>query len=477
MSFPILDFHVHSTLKPYGHSAYTNENPKDASSEASIWYSDPPSLGDKVIENIAGFPRFRQSDFTSLVKGGANIAVVSMYPIETSFVKPSVSPLFSNFLVNLISLFGRYRIENIKKPDFSYFKDLQQEYAFLKSLNNTVPANGTRKYKLVGSGNELSAALPSDALLIITSIEGAHVFCDGHDVEVQANWANLAANVALVKSWEFPPFFITLNHHFYNALASHAMSLFDIVAKLLDQSYKMDVAVTPDGKYITPLGYQMIDLLYATNNGQRILIDIKHMAKRTRQEFYAYRKAKYNDVPIICSHTGVTKYYSEPINMDEEDIKEIYDSKGMIGIELDQRILGYNKAGNRFSSWFRNIFRSSKKTDYVWAEYFWKNILYIAEQCYRFDSTKNPWQIICLGSDLDGVINPLNKFRTAADFHNLAEALLQYVQEYWDSPNSTIPKNHLKCDAHDVVYQIMYSNALEFIMRNYSKPGGGEVVA
>jgi frataxin-like iron-binding protein CyaY len=82
-----------------------------------------------------------------------------------------------------------------------------------------------------------------------------------------------------------------------------------------------------------------------------------------------------------------------------------------------------------------------------------------------------------LGSDLDGVINPLNKFRTAADFHNLAEALLQYVQEYWDSPSSTIPKNHLKCDAHDVVYQIMYSNALEFIMRNYSKPGGGEVVA
>jgi microsomal dipeptidase-like Zn-dependent dipeptidase len=476
MSFPILDFHVHSTLKPYGHSFYPNENAKNASSEGCIWYNDPPSLGDKIIENTVGFPRFRQSDFTSLMKGGVNVAVVSLYPIEASFVKPHVVPFLSTFLVDLISLFGRYRIENIKKPDFNYFKDLQDEYAFLKSLDNTIPANGTRKYKLISSGVELATATPSDSLLIITSIEGAHVFCEGNDVEREDNWANLPANVERVKKWEHPPFFITLNHHFYNDLSSHAMSLYDPVAKLIDQKYKMDQPVTADGKYITTRGYQVIDLLYATTNGQRILIDIKHMAKETRKEFYAYHKAKYGNVPIICSHTGVSKYYNQKINMDADDIKEIYESNGMIGIELDQRILGYNENVNRFSSWFRNIFRSSKKTDYVWAEYFWKNILFIAEQCYSYNKTENPWRMICLGSDLDGVINPLNKFRTAADFQNLANALLQYVQEYWGSANSTIPKNHLGMDAHDVVYQIMYSNALEFIKRNYSQVARPEVI-
>ncbi len=332
MSFPILDFHVHSTLKPYGHSFYPNEDAKNASSEACIWYNDPPSFGDKIIENTVGFPQFRQSDFTSLAKGGANVAVVSLYPIEASFVKPSVAPIFSNFLVDLISLLGRYRIENIKKPDFNYVKDLQQEYEFLKSLNNTIPANGTRKYKLISNGGELSAAIPSESLLIITSIEGAHVLCDGNDVERTENWANLSANVERVKRWGYPPFFITLNHHFYNGLSSHAMSLYDPVAKLIDQRYKMDQPVAPNSKYITALGYQMIDLLYTTTNGRRILIDIKHMAKETR------------------------------------------------------------------------------KTDYVWVEYFWKNILFIAEQCYFYNNTKNPWRMICLGSGLDGVINPLNKF-------------------------------------------------------------------
>jgi hypothetical protein len=93
--------------------------------------------------------------------------------------------------------------------------------------------------------------------------------------------------------------------------------------------------------------------------------------------------------------------------------------------------------------------------------------LFVAEQCYALDSSKNPWQMICLGSDLDGVINPLNKFRTASDFQNLADALFQYVQEYWSSGNSIIPKNHINLDAHDVVYKIMYSNALNFIIKNY----------
>lgn len=465
MSFPIIDIHVHSTLKPYGHSFYANEDAKDAASEACIWYNDPPSVGDQLIENAIGFPRFRQSDFTSLAKGGANVAVVSLYPIEVSFVKPHVTPLIANWVVNLISLFGRKRIENIKEASFNYFQDLQKEYDFLLALNNQPANNSTRQYKLISNGNELTDDA-KNTLLIVTSIEGAHVFCDGNNVEDDAAWQNLVANVARVKQWQHPPFFITLNHHFYNGLASHAKSLYDIVAKLLDQSYKMDQPVA-NGNYITPRGYQLIDLLYSPLNGRRIFIDIKHMAKATRQEFYAYRKLHYPEAPIICSHTGVQKYYGEKINMDDEDIKEIFTSGGLIGIELDQRILGYNALGHRFGNWFKNIFRSKRQKEYVWAECFWKNILYVAEQCYTLDSQQNPWKIICLGSDLDGVINPLNQFRTATDYQRLADALLLHVQDYWSSGSSKIPKGHLNLDAHNVVYQIMYSNALYFIRENY----------
>lgn len=472
MAFPIIDFHLHSTLKPYGQSFYSNENTKDASSEACIWRSDPPSIGDEAFENILGFPPYTQSDFGTLMKGGVNVAVVSLYPIEKGFVLPTLLPELSRYTVNWISMFGRKRVDDIKGQNFSYFKDLNKEYDFLKSLHQAFPANGKSKYNIVKNGADLIQALPNEALNIIVSIEGAHVFCDGHDVTDSAGWNNVEANIKQVKQWDFPPFFITLNHHFYNGLASHAQSLFVRVLgrDLFNQSAGMEKPITPDGKFISPTGEKVIDLLYQTNNGKRILVDIKHMARGTRQEFYAYRNSKqYNNIPIVCSHGAVDSFYNHPINLSTDDLTQIYNSNGIFGIELDQRVLGYNdgEKGKRFTNWVKNIFKSNKDTDLIWSEYFWKNIKTVAEHCYSLNPSDNPWKMICLGSDLDGIINPLNKFRTAADFQSLATVLLKNIQAYWDAGNSKIPVNHLGKDAHDVVYQIMYANALNFIQANY----------
>jgi microsomal dipeptidase-like Zn-dependent dipeptidase len=405
------------------------------------------------------------------MKGGVNVAVVSLYPIEKGFVLPTLLPSLSRYTVNWISMFGRKRVDDIKSKDFSYFKDLIQEYEFLKSLNKIVPVNGKSQYNIVKNGADLVNALPNEALNIIVSIEGAHVFCDGNDVTKSDGWSNVEANVKAVKGWEFPPFFITLNHHFYNGLASHAQSLFvRVLGKdLFDQVNGMEKPIE-NGKFISALGLKVIDLLYQTDNGKRILVDIKHMAKGTRQEFYAYRRSKqYDNIPIISSHGAVDSFYNHPINLSKDDLTEIYNSNGIFGIELDQRVLGYNdgERGKRFSNWFKNAFKGDKTTDVIWSEYFWKNIQVVAEHCYSLNPNDNPWKMICLGSDLDGIINPLNKFRTAADFQNLANALLKDIQAYWDSGRSIIPAKHLGMDAHDVVYQIMYANALNFIKANY----------
>ncbi|GHM99165.1 hypothetical protein WSM22_06550 [Cytophagales bacterium WSM2-2] len=472
MAFPIIDIHFHSTLKPFGQSFYPNENPKDACSEACIWRSDPPTDEDEVLENLVGFPPYRQSDFSSLMRGGVNVAVVSLYPIETGFVNPTVLSSLARYSVDLIALFGRKRVDYIKSPSFNYFKDLNDEYNYLLLLDKKIPTNGRSQYNLVDSGAALTQALPTESLNIIVSIEGAHVFCNGHDVKDPNNWSTLDADVRSVKAWKYPPFFITLNHHFNNSLASHAQSLFvKVLGKdLFDQKEAMETPYQENGKYISPRGEKVIDLLYATDNGRRIFIDIKHMAKETRKEFYQYRAAKnYNNIPIICSHSATVNFYNHSLNLDKDDIEAIYNSNGLIGIELDQRVLGYNdgEKGSRFWNWIKNIFKSSSQKDKFWSGYFWKNILVIAEQCYTMDNTQNPWRLICLGSDLDGIINPLNKYRTTNEFQNLANALLADVQDYWNNGNSKIPQNHLGIDAHDVVYQIMYANALGFIQQNY----------
>jgi len=469
MSFPIVDIHFHPTLKPFGHSHDPKENSSDAQSVACIWHSDPPSAIDELDENVLGFPPYREADFTTLVNGKVNIGVISLYPIETGFVHPQLFKPESKELIDLITLFGRERVAYLQSAEYNYFEDLNSENQFLSSLHNIIPKNGTSKYVLASSGVQL-ASQTNETLRIIVSIEGAHVFCNGHDVEDQTAWADVDKRIETVKNWKYPPFFITLCHHFYNGLASHAKSLFIKVlgTELLDQSRGLDQPVNGQ-KYITDTGYKVIDYLYSTANGKRILIDVKHMCKKTRLEFYAYRKGKYDSIPLISSHGALVNFYNQNINLDIDDINEIYNSNGLIGIELDQRVIGYNDQHklNRFWNWLLNIFRSTDKKNLVWAEYFWKNVLAIAERCYELDQNVDPWKIICLGTDFDGIINPLNGFRRSTDLQALSSSLLEYVNDYWEKGNGKIPKNHLGMTAEDVVGNIMYKNAYDFIVKNY----------
>jgi hypothetical protein len=471
MTIPIADIHLHPTMKPYGHSFYKNENKTDLHSSACIWHPDPPSDIEELEENILGFPPYRECDFTTMVDGRVNVAVAALYPVETGFVNPTIFKPESKELMDMITLFGRYRIDYLKSSSYNYYEDLKNENAYLLALNGKPPVNGLHQYELIAHGKDL--ATPSSNIRVLVSIEGAHVFCNGTNVEDEKAWTGLKERIEEVKHWEYPPFFITFCHHFYNGLASHAQSLFIKVLgkELLDQTHMMDQPVS-GSYYITPRGYEVIDQLYSITNGKRILIDIKHMAKNTRAEFYAYRKTKrYDSIPLISSHSGLFDFYNENINLNSEDVKEIYRSKGLIGIELDQRIVGYNQqqGKNRFWNWLTGIFRSRQSNDILWAEYFWKNISTIAEQCYDLDPNSDPWKIICLGSDFDGIINPLNKFRTSADLQALAETLLKYLTAYWASGNGKIPKYYLSIDAHDVVYQIMYKNAYDFIELNYQR--------
>jgi hypothetical protein len=469
MTTPVADIHLHPTMKPYGHSFYPNENITDLRSSACIWHPDPPSELAELEENVLGFPPYRECDFTTMVSGRINVAVAALYPVETGFVNPTIFKPESKALMDMITLFGRERIEDLQSAGFNYYHDVNQEYNYLKALNGRVPINGVHQYEMIADGKAL--VTPSTNIRVLVSIEGAHAFCNGTRVEDDGNWTGLSQRIEAVKNWDFPPFFITFCHHFYNGLASHAQSLFiKVLGKpLLDQTHMMDQPVS-GSNYITPRGYEVIDQLYSTKNGKRILIDIKHMAKNTRAEFYAYRKTKqYDIIPLISSHSGLFDFYGENINLNVDDIKTIFLSKGLIGIELDQRIIGYNQqqGKNRFWNWFAGIFRSRKSNDMLWAEYFWKNIIAIAEQCYDLNPNADPWKIICLGSDFDGIINPLNKFRTSAHLQALAESLLKYLTTYWLSNNNKIPVNHLGIDAHSVVYHIMYKNACDFIEINY----------
>jgi len=465
-STPIIDLHVHSTLKPYGNSFYGTDY-RSSTESSCLWFSDYRDRRDVVVEGLFGICRYRQSDFRTLTDAQVKIAFVSLYPIEKQFFnisKRSLRPL-EVIIAEFASMFGKKRIQFIRDSQYNYFKDLCSEYMYLCALNRVLTES--RKYELPKNADYLD----SDAnLLVIPSIEGCHAFCDGGDPMNEQQWGNMEENVKTVKMWESPPLFVTFAHHFYNGLCTHAKSLFDMAGNLLDQEYGMrDKGFTPFDKE-DPIhkerGHKMISLLLSRENGRRILIDVKHMSLDARKEYYKKIEIEYsNDIPPVVWSHGAVAYDNEEINMHLDiDVKMIYKTKGIIGIEMDQRILGYNK--NRFWKAIKRFFRRRNRA-YEDAGYFFTQIITIAEFAYKEKIFYNsPWECIALGSDYDGIINPLNSYPDAISLSLLYDHLISYLNEYWQSSRAVIPQMPGE-DAADVIFNIMYRNAYNFIVTNY----------
>lgn len=463
----IIDIHVHSTLKPYGKSFRKSSNIKSVKDSSCVWYEDKADIIDKVDEERLGLSRYRQSDFTSLTQGNHKIACISFYPMEKGFTQLQKAPLQlrRNVLLNFVTMLGRNRLRGIESDDYNYFADYKKEYDFLLALNNQVPKNGNQKYKLLQTIDDVTA----DAnLLIIPTVEGCHFLCEGHDTENPANWSNLKENVAFLKNQPYPLFFVTMAHHFYNGLCTHSKSLYGFIEKALNQRRGMDDFEMPadaDLAPISPLGEQLIDLLLSTEKGNRILIDVKHMSQNARLRYYeilASNKYKNQNIPIIYSHGAFAFDEKIQINLNINDVVQIYKSKGIIGIEIDQRILTYHKLDER-----------KGKEAYFDSNSFWLQIKAFAEIAYlgHFD---NPWQCIALGSDYDGIINPLDSFRDSSTMGKLFDNLVAHLNDYWNNA-PVIPKNY-KGTAEEIIHQVMYQNAFDFINEHYLKPRLGEDV-
>jgi microsomal dipeptidase-like Zn-dependent dipeptidase len=257
----------------------------------------------------------------------------------------------------------------------------------------------------------------------------------------------------------------------------------------------------PDSNGISELGYRFIDAAYnlKSDNGADkkiatpVLIDIKHMSLKSRLDFYEYRKKMGYKHPILASHMAVTgltinewkarledcyrirepanaisitidrrragkwgllnndfSFNAWSINLMDEDITEILNSGGHIGICLDVRVLGWQGALGKtdkeeFISLpdFKTFFPGQplrKGGEEVFESKFLPtkeerqpimlcfNILHILSVGY-LTTDKNPWLHIMLGSDFDGLISPPVITRNAKALPVLENSLLRWLPE------------------------------------------------
>lgn len=477
---------------------------------------------------------YSQIDLVKCWKSNLRLTFNSLYPLEKQFVKGSNILKGKNKLLRILTtaILGKDGIRRdllqsnyMRIPDavvdyfqsdgYDYWESLQREKEFVCmdsgkviSQNKIHLPNGLLRnerlaerrakqdpetyfvqqasYLIPKNRAELKKSLQNkDEITMILTIEGAHAL----GTDTVKSITTISKRVQSIKNdWDEPIFFITFAHHFYNFLCGHAHSIPAVGDALMDQSNGINETFNSDGMRILRelLGinrYYKID----ANLGYRILIDVKHMSAKSRKEYYkVVERCRENGdtIPVIASHCGYSglstlqdhidnqdkefdkKYNNKGpfnpwnINMCDEDIEMIVKTKGLFGISFDQRILGLKKEDDDKRNGVSLV---------------WDNI-----EGILLSATTNPnlqsedplqiWNCITIGTDFEGLIDPVDPYPTAMEFEQFANNLVFVMdQARKDSKNKHL--QHLKSreDVVQAVDRFCYLNAEEFVLKHYPK--------
>ena len=293
--------------------------------------------------------------------------------------------------------------------------------------------------------------------------------------------------VADFREGEWCPFYITLTHHFWNQLGGHSVTFSNIINKVLDQT-------TGLSKGVTPLGQMVIEQLLSTEHGQkRILVDISHMSHRMRRYYFRYLSTRGDQIPIIASHTGVngkrtmseavikttegnyheiadelyrTSTFFNPwdLLLSDEEIMIIHRSGGIIGINLEHRIMMGTEKLNETKRLARSKNRNEQQE--IWIRPFIGQVLHAARVILQ--ETGDPsgiWDNICIGSDYGGMITPIAAFPSAEKFPEFEEALFSGMKKLVDSEELLISKTDE--EIREITDRVMWKNLVKFLSRHF----------
>lgn len=283
-------------------------------------------------------------------------------------------------------------------------------------------------------------------------------------------------------------------------------------------------------------GLEVLRMLLDSSGGQhRILIDMRHLAVEGRKQYIdtvmSHRNDMRDTIPLIVSHAAVSgktyeqaslygkcpfqdrylevqhpkKFYSlyKPclinrkdtipeikleksgwfhpfsINLYDEEIECVYESGGIIGITLEERVLGtgrynysrkhYDTLRKAFKSWplmrgQADAGKSYKELKIM--EPFMRNLLYILRHSGSPGVIKS-WEHIAIGSDWDGMIDPLDVCASPEDlphFYSLLEYYLPLYARLYGNEDLLLPQAYT---TQQLLNRLFFENGEKFILKHF----------
>lgn len=487
---PYFDFHFHPSLKSF----LSDERP---GSRDDCWV---------VYNNAVNIIR-SQGSLQQSWDGRVRLGVAALYVLERPFT--------SSFLIE--------HIAPILTPLDNDMLRLPQETDNLERFRTEINHLRASAEKYAGQGKRMQIIRSIDEydpekINLVLAIEGSHCF-DLFNSLLQNNLRKLKESGERF-------LYLNLTHLARFPTCSHAYGI-----KLIRGHDQF----RPIGKGITALGKEIIDIAYDRNIGNhRILIDIKHMSLESRKQFYAYRKEKgYEDIPIVASHMGCTGISMKPevirqymekqvpgfdtvevrykkprgiggpfriktefnpwsINLYNEEIPIILNSGGLIGVNLDKRILGAKRVDGEFFSHeeFSEAFGLpvARSLDAAAAEdRFWEESRKESDPDERDNAVRHlrhlcnqilhiveiggakAWKQMCIGTDFDGLIDPVNICLNHHELPSLEESLASMLQQMIREAKRAKPGlDYQEGNIQARVRDIMFNNGVRFLQKHFA---------
>lgn len=390
----LFDFHYHAYIKPLA-SGYPAV--KKFRNRRNPWRFEKPRISSFEVRLLP------KAHFEKLNKFQGSVHISALLSVDY--------PMICSKTFDLADILGATQSTTLHKMRTNEpIQNLSTEFLVMDAANQNIPEirqnvhfvkNGDiqpGKINVLFSVEGLHSIFKLKRVDMVTR-DGRGYFQDFNQFEL-----DYAFFRALKQSTLGRVLYITITHLAYWPVCTHAFGLHPFVSQ--EDNYITDF-IRPRGfGYADPAFFQgLMDQCFSESykdpitqqqvNGKKILLDVKHSSLVSRLQFYAFRQKwlqeqhqHSKDFPILASHMGVTgisyrkikesllgedqvdpgcpdcrvvaysqkkskgkfgiEFNPSSINLYDEDIQEIVDSGGFIGISADRRILGADEPLRRF---------------------------------------------------------------------------------------------------------------------------------
>ncbi len=222
------------------------------------------------------------------------------------------------------------------------------------------------RFQVARSNAELDA-VSAEKTAIVHTVEGGHVLdaeLDREDSDARLDRLETLSARGVAS--------LTIAHLYPNDLAGHAQGIPDDhlrILKLWPLHPEVDLS-----RGLTRVGRAVIEKMIEL----RMVPDVTHCTPRSRREIY---ELVDNRIPIIASHIGVQSLNPVPYNLDEDDVRAIAASRGLVGVIFMPYWLDRTHPGPGLPA-------------------IWETMKTLHEWCGE------SWEHIAIGTDFDGFTDP-----------------------------------------------------------------------